>query len=105
MIAFALQAATARAMSTRCDARASDAPDLLRVFHPPGVTRLVRIGEETAMEGRAPSALTSQRGAVDGARSSLLAAIADGAVMLRRFVPARWQRKSTASASGLVTGR
>ena len=51
MIAFALQAATARAMGAqRADERAPDAPDLLRVFHPPGVIRVVTPVEEAAVQ-------------------------------------------------------
>jgi hypothetical protein len=57
MIAFALQAATARAMgSPPADERAAEGPHLLRVFHPPGVVRLVSPAELDAMQGRARSA-------------------------------------------------
>jgi hypothetical protein len=52
MIAFALQAATARAMGSHADARVADAPELLRVFHPPGVIRLVTPEEAAARQGR-----------------------------------------------------
>jgi TonB-dependent SusC/RagA subfamily outer membrane receptor len=62
MIAFALQAATARAMgSPRAGEGTADAPDLLRVFHPPGVIRLVTPAEEAAMQGRARIRTVRQR--------------------------------------------
>lgn len=53
MIAFALQAAAMRELaSRRDDDGAADMPDLLRVFHPPGVIRLVSPAEEEALRRR-----------------------------------------------------
>jgi TonB-dependent SusC/RagA subfamily outer membrane receptor len=58
MIAFALQAATARAMGSS----RADAPDLLRVFHPPGVIRLVTPAAEAAVQDRSRSAVPARTG-------------------------------------------
>jgi hypothetical protein len=79
MIAFALQAATARAMGSHADASVADAPELLRVFHPPGVIRLVTPDEAAARQGGAYAALPAS------APSILPLAVASVAGALRRL--------------------